>query len=178
MDLDPQASAAAWGDLRGDTGPDVVTEHPARLDIALKAARSHGYDTVFIDTAPHADQAALRAARASDIILIPCRPGMLDVTAIRSTLDLCELAKRTATVVLNAAPVRSRVVDITQEAVCKGGGVVSPVIIHSRVAFQHCLMKGQVAEEFEPGGKASMEISDLCLSVGLITDEHANGRLG
>src|SRR4051794_33282808 len=75
MDLDPQASASQWGDLRGDRPPDVAPEHPARLDAALKRAEAEGYDLVVMDTAPHADQAALRSAKAADIILVPCRPA-------------------------------------------------------------------------------------------------------
>lgn len=167
IDLDPQASAAAWGDRRGDLGPDVVTEHPARLDAALSAALAQGYDVVFLDTAPHADQAALRAARASDLVLIPCRPAMFDVAAIRSTLDLCDLAKRPATVVLNAAPIRSKVVDAARSEI--GSDIVSEIIVHNRVAFQHCLMTGRVAAEFEPNGNAAAEIASLCVNVGLTT---------
>ncbi len=164
MDLDPQASSALWGDKRGDREPDVATEHPARLNAALKAAEAQGYDLVFMDTAPHADQHALGAARSADLVLVPCRPWMFDMAAIRSTLDLCALAKRAeaATVVINAAPVRSRVVEDARREIEAAGGRVSPIIIRQRVAFQHCLSGGQVASEFEPDGLAATEIGLLC----------------
>src|SRR4051794_18944443 len=71
IDLDPQASAAKILDRRGDQPPDVVTEHPARLDTALQTAASEGYGLVVLDTAPQADQAALRAVRAASLVLIP-----------------------------------------------------------------------------------------------------------
>ena len=37
IDLDPQGSAALWGDRR-KTAPDVAVEHPIRLERALSAA--------------------------------------------------------------------------------------------------------------------------------------------
>jgi hypothetical protein len=40
-------------------------------------------------------------------------------------------------------------------------------VVRQRVAFQHCLIDGRVAAEFEPGGLAAEEISDLCKRVGL-----------
>ena len=66
LDLDPQASAARWADRRGDRGPDVTSEHPARLGAALAAAKMHGYALVVLDTAPHADQAALQGVPRSN----------------------------------------------------------------------------------------------------------------
>jgi len=168
VDLDPQASSSMWAERRGDLPPDVVSEHPVRLAAALKNARDHGYEVVVLDTAPHADQAALQAARVADLVLVPCRPALFDLMAIRSTLDVCDLAKaQAAQVVLNAAPIRSRVVDEAQREIVAHGGKVAPLIVRQRVAFQHCLLSGQVASEFEPGGPAATEIADLCKLVGL-----------
>jgi chromosome partitioning protein len=161
MDLDPQASSVRWADRRGDLQPDVSSEHPARLDAALAAAAEAGYELVIVDTAPHADQAALRAAKAAALILVPCRPSILDIDAIGATLELCQLAKREARVVLNAAPIRSRVTQESAHAVRKIGGEVSSVVIRERVAFRHALVDGRVAQEFEPNGPAAAEIVAL-----------------
>ncbi len=116
---------------------------------------------MIVDTAPHADQAALRAAKAAALILVPCRPSILDIDAIGATLELCQLAKREARVVLNAAPIRSRVTQESAQAVLKIGGEVSPVVVRERVAFRHALVDGRVAQEFEPGGLAAAEIVAL-----------------
>ena len=97
---------------------------PARLDAALLQAEREGYDVVVLDTAPHADQAALRVARLADLVLVPVRPSILDLDAMGASLDLCALARRPAAVVLNAAPIRSRVVQEAVEAVAKLGGDV------------------------------------------------------
>ncbi len=161
IDLDPQGNAAKWGDRRGDKSPDVSAEHPAKLSTVLAAARSEGYGLVIFDTAPHADQTALQAARASDLVLIPCRPATFDLEAIQATLDLCVLARKQGLVVINAAPVRSKVVDEAFHAIIGHGGAVSAVTVRQRVAFQHCMIDGRTAGEFEPGGVAAQEITEL-----------------
>jgi len=154
LDLDPQASAARWADRRGPDGlaVDVAVESPARLDVALAQAAREGYDLVILDTAPHADQAALQAARAADLVLIPSRCSILDLGAIGTSLDLCSLAGRSSLVVLNAAPIRSRVVQEAADTVTKMGGTVAGNVIRERVAFRHSLITGQVAREYEAGG--------------------------
>jgi chromosome partitioning protein len=161
IDLDPQGNVSAWGDRRGARPPDVSAESPANLDRALRRAEVEGYELTVLDTAPHADQTALRAARAADLVLVPCRPATFDLEAVQATLDLCQIAKRRSRVVLNAAPIRSRVVEEARGAVTDQGGNVSPVVIRNRVAYQHCVIDGRTAAEFDPHGPAAQEIAEL-----------------
>src|SRR4051812_37959256 len=90
IDLDPQASAKAWHDHRGKETPVVISAQPAMLSQVLKTAEEHGAAFCIIDTAPHSETAALAAARAADLILIPCRPCYLDLKAISTTIDLVQ----------------------------------------------------------------------------------------
>ena len=163
VDCDPQASASRWADRRQGQAVDidVSSEQAARLDAVLAQARGQGYTVAVLDTAPNADQAALRAARAADAVLTPCRPSILDLDAITATLEICALARIAASVVLNAAPVRSRVTDEARRAVQGNGGVVCPVVVHERVALRHSLVDGRGAREYEPDGAAAAEISAL-----------------
>jgi chromosome partitioning protein len=161
LDLDPQGSAMEWANRRGDLPPDISGANPASVTKEIERARDDGYDLVIIDTAPHADHAALQAARAADLVAIPCRPSTFDIAAISATLDLCKLANKQATVVINAAPIRSRVTKEAREAVDERGGKVCSVVIHQRVAFQHCMIDGRTAAEFEPGGAAADEVARL-----------------
>ena len=117
MDLDPQGSAIEWASRRGDRPPDITPAHPAALAKEIERAGEEGYTFAVIDTAPHADHAALQAARSADLVVIPCRPATFDIAAIGATLDLCKLANKQAIVVLNSAPIRSRVVDEAIEAI-------------------------------------------------------------
>lgn len=87
IDLDPQATARKWGDKRV-TEPEVIGDHAERLPHLIDLARANGADLLIIDTAPNADRASLTAARAADMILIPCRPAAFDLEAIEATTDL------------------------------------------------------------------------------------------
>ena len=117
--------------------------------------------TSSMDTAPHADQFALRVARLAGLILVPVRPSLFDLDAVGTSLDLCALAGRPAVVVINAPPIRSRVVQEAVEAVARLGADVLPVIVRERVALRHSLIDGRVAREFEPGGAAAAAITAL-----------------
>jgi chromosome partitioning protein len=176
LDLDPQGSTMEWASRRGDLPPDVSGANPASIGKEIERAKGEGYDAVIIDTAPHADHAALQAARAADIVAIPCRPSTFDIAAISATLDLCKLANKQAVVVINAAPIRSRVTTEAEEAIAEKGGKVSPVIIRQRVAFQHCMITGQTAAEFEPDGAAAREITRLLAN--LKPSKHENKNAG
>jgi len=161
IDLDPQASAAGWKDLRQGETPTVVSAQAARLPQVLATAEEHGADVIVIDTAPHAEGAALAAARAADLILIPCRPAVLDLKAIGTTIDLVRLAGNPAAVVLNAVPPRGTLVREAGEVVESYGVTLCPVCVGQRAAFVHALTDGATAEEYEPRGKAAEEVAQL-----------------
>jgi chromosome partitioning protein len=161
IDLDPQASAAGWGDSRTADTPAVVSAQAARLPKVLETAALAGADLAIIDTAPHSETAALAAIRAADLILIPCRPAILDLRAISDTIDLVNLAKKTATVVLNAVPPRGSLADEAVEALASYGVTVAPIKVGQRAAFVHSLTTGLTAQEYEPEGKAAEEIQQL-----------------
>ena len=162
IDLDPQASSAGWKDTRPTETPAVIAIPHSRLAQALQTAKEAGADLALIDTAPHSEAAAMAAARAADLILIPCRPGILDLRAIASTAELVKLAGKRAFVVLNATPPRAvNLLAEAREAVAVHGLDVAPIAIQQRAAFAHSLTAGQTAEEYDPEGKAAEETGDL-----------------
>jgi len=59
IDIDPQASARCWHDLRQDEVPGVVSAQAARLPKILQKAKQNGTAFVIIDTAPHSESAVL-----------------------------------------------------------------------------------------------------------------------
>jgi chromosome partitioning protein len=162
LDIDPQASAATWADSRSSETPSVTSLQPSRIAKAIETAREAGAALALIDTAPHSADAAMIAAEAADLVLVPCRPGILDLRAIGSTARILKLAAKPAFVVLNAAPPHApRLIDDARAAVATHGLEVAPVVIAQRAAFAHSLTVGQTAEEYEPGGKAAEEIAAL-----------------
>jgi chromosome partitioning protein len=162
LDLDPQASAAEWKDSREGDSPSVTSIQSSRLKKALEVAENAGAALVIIDSAPHSADAAVAAAEAADLILIPCRAGILDLRAIATTARIVKVTGKPAFVVLNTLPPNSpRIVDDAIVAVQRHKLPVSPVIIHQRSAYAHALTAGQTVEEYEPNGKAAEEIGEL-----------------
>jgi chromosome partitioning protein len=49
---------------------------------------------LILDTAPNADQTALRAAQLADLVLVPCRAAAFDLEAIKTTLTLAQIAQK------------------------------------------------------------------------------------
>src|SRR3984957_20221886 len=121
FDLDPQASAASWADKRNAPSPAVVSAQASRLPSLLEQASSQKADLVIIDSAPNADSASLAAARAADLILVPCRPAAFDLNAIGTTLNLAVVASKPAYVLLNAVPPLGRVGEEARVALEDGG---------------------------------------------------------
>ncbi|MCW6508661.1 nucleotide-binding protein [Lichenifustis flavocetrariae] len=162
LDLDPQASASGWKDSREAEAPSVTSIQASRLGKALQMAAASGTALVLIDTAPHSADAAIAAAEAADLILIPCRAGILDLRAIAATAKIAKLAGKPAYVVLNHAPHRApRVEEDARDAVAQHDLTLAPVVLHQRAAYGHALTLGQTAAEFEPDGKADGEVREL-----------------
>jgi chromosome partitioning protein len=161
IDLDPQASAASWSDSRERTPPTVISAQANRLAHHILEASQAGVRLAIIDTAPHSESAALAAARAADLVLIPCRPAILDLRAISHTIDLIRLAGVPGVVVLNAVPPRGTLADEAAEAIAGYGVPVSPIRLAHRSAYINSLTVGKSINEFEPKGKGAGEILRL-----------------
>lgn len=165
FDLDPQASAAIWGDRRAEKAPAVLPAQGPRLPALLEQARRQDADLVLLDTAPHADTIASEAAAHADAILIPCRPSSFDLAAIGASVKLATAAGKAAYVIINAAPVQGTETAQTRATLEKAGVPVSPVVLHQRKAFASFIQDGRTAQEMEPKGRAAEEIRALALWV-------------
>ncbi len=162
LDLDPQASAAEWKDARRDEMPKVMAVPATRLQKVLEEAEAVRTDILIIDTAPHSEGSALSAARAADLILVPCQPSIMDLRAMRKTAELLHHVKKPVRAVLNAVSQHESISNGAADAITKSFDIaVGPVRISDRVAFNRCLIAGQAAQEHEPEGKAAREIAKL-----------------
>jgi len=161
VDLDPQGSAATWHAARTRAGhsndPFVQPTHPAQLESVLKACEGQGVDFVFIDTAPQSDNVAVTAAQLSDVVLITCKPSVMDLRAISSTLRLAEIAQVKPYIVLTQIePSGTREAEAAQTLKSLNTGVL-PYGTGKRVAYMDSLIDGLSAIEYEPSGKAAVE---------------------
>ena len=162
VDLDPQASASNWGDRRESDSPVVVSTQPARLEHVVSAAKGKGADLLLIDTPPRAEQAAMAAARAASLILIPCRPAIYDLETVSTTVELVRYAgDKPFAIVLNGVPARGPKRVQATEVLESMNLPVCPAAFGYRVAFDHAGSLGLNAQEYEPRGKAAEEIKHV-----------------
>jgi chromosome partitioning protein len=166
IDLDMQGTSCSWNDRRKISGKGgnliVIDAQPHRLAETLKQARANGVDFVFIDTPPRAADAALIAARAADLVIVPARPQLYDLETIPVTREILNVAgNKPAMVVLNSVPSVGERHSQSQEAVKNWQIPICPFTIGNRVAFGDAGALGLTAQEYEPKGKAAEEVQKV-----------------
>ena len=119
IDADPQGSLALCNGLRSGQALPLQTAERG-IDRQLALAQVAGYDWVFIDTAPTMWVVVQEAIRAATLVVIPARPGFLDLAAVRETVRVARERNKPYAVVLNACPV-------------KRGDKEAPAVAQSRV---------------------------------------------
>ena len=105
------------------------------MEKTLSNAETQGYDIIIIDTAPQADQAALRVAKAASLVVVPVRPSIVDIDAIETTMDICAMAKREPLFVLNAVSPQGREAAEARAVIGRRGGRVAETSLGDRKAL-------------------------------------------
>jgi chromosome partitioning protein len=160
FDLDEQATAAFWGDTRQSKSLVVQDVKASRLSHFLELARSNGCDLVILDCPPvHA--AALTAADPADFVLIPTKPDLFDIRAMRSTVALMQSINKPLAVVLTFCPPSGAEVQLARDSVAAINAALAPVEIHQRKAYARAQQEGLAVQEYEPEGKGASEIKSL-----------------
>jgi len=169
IDADPQGSLALWHSLRGDRGLPLESGERG-IDRVLALAMVAGYEWVFIDTAPTMWVVVQEAIRVATMVLIPARPGFLDLAAVRETVKVARERNRPYAVVLNAAPVKRD--DKEAPAVAQSrawldqqGTPVWSGQISQRAGFGLTLAAGASASELSANSLAAAEIARLWTAV-------------
>lgn len=162
FDLDPQESATAWSERREAELPHVEPISARRLNQAIDAAEANGFGLTIIDTPPAAGTEAAAAAQRADLVLIPCRPSLIDLDAIKRTAQLITSTGRTALVVLNTAPpTATTLLDDARTLAGATGLRVARAVLRERSAYRASWPLGFGVVEHEPKGKAALEIASL-----------------
>jgi chromosome partitioning protein len=160
VDLDPQGTAEAWYRDREAETPKLVRIDAADLDEALTTASQHPFDLVFIDT-PGRDEPSIAAAiRVADLCIIPCRPTSADMKATPPTVATVTRLNKPVAFVLTQTPPRSYRIREAENGLSVLG-IVAPVRIVLRNAYQDAYGAGLGVTEYEPEGKAAEEIRAL-----------------
>ena len=131
LDLDPQGTAAGWGERRGSSAPVVLATAPSRLGAEQERVAGAGADVLYLDTPPRwagADTAARVAASAADLMVVPMRPSFVDLEATVATLERIQAVTAARVVaVLNGCATRGSDADDAEQALADRGVEVCPV---------------------------------------------------
>ena len=163
VDADPQLSAVRWSERRSSSEPVVLGRAVSQLAAEMERIAGFGADVAIVDTPPRAwvgaDNAALVAATLADVVLVPCRPSILDIESTAVSVQRLQAATAApVVVVLNGCAHRGREADEAAEALGGLGAQVCPARIGQRVAFARSLLDGRAAQEVEPDGKAADDV--------------------
>jgi chromosome partitioning protein len=169
VDTDPQRSAGDWWRVRNADEPQLVECAASRVPVVLEAAERDGIDLAVVDTRPSVEADTAEIARLSDMVLIPTRPGILDLRAIAPTTEVVSTVRgpgRATMIVLNAVPAargfgENGLTVEARRALEAYRLPVAEVAIGNRSAFAHALIDGRSVTEFEPNGKAAKELRKL-----------------
>jgi chromosome partitioning protein len=170
LDIDPQASLAAWVELRrARLGAENIGFDFAALP-GWRAAqwiedRARGAEFVVVDGPPHAEVEARIAVRAAGLVLVPVQPSPLDLWATKATLAMVREERRRALVVLNRVSPRSGLTDRVAADLAAAGAVIATTRIGNRVALVRAMASGLGVVESPGANSAAAEISALAEEV-------------
>jgi len=166
LDIDPQASLAAWVGLRRERLGDAAigfefAAMPGWRAEQWIADRAREADFVVVDGPPHAETEARIAVRAAGLVLIPVQPSPLDLWATEATLAMARDERRAAVAVLNRVPPRSTATERIAVDLASLGVALAASRIGNRIALVHAMAQGLGVHETAAAGPAAAEIGAL-----------------
>jgi chromosome partitioning protein len=169
IDGDPQGSLALWNKLREDDSLPLKSAQRGYAEL-LKTAKRDGVEWVFIDTAPNLSACVTDAIRCATLAIIPCRPGVFDLDAVKETIGFARQVRVPYAVVINAAPpkrqdVESPMVLQARNSLAEQRVPVWAGQITQRTNFSLSLAEGEGAKEYEAASQAAAEIGRLWLGI-------------
>ena len=168
IDADPQGSLTLWHGLRGNGEPALKSGLRGVADV-LKAAKKD-YEWAFVDTPPLMSAVVTDAIRSATLVVIPTRPTLFDLSAVRETIELCRTLRKPYAVVINAAPSKredaeSPIVTQAREGLAKLKVPVWSGQISNRTNFSLSLAAGEGVREYDAESAAAAEVTRLWAAI-------------
>ena len=158
LDADPQKTLMSWWKDRELSNMECIVVGSNDIEGAIEHANKEKYTHVFIDTPGRAEAINAAAIRAADFCLIPCRPTLADMRAQKTTVEMIEQVNTPAAFVVNQSHSRgSRAVE-TKKGLALYSLPVSEKVVSYLVAYQDAYSAGKGVLEFDPDGRAAVEI--------------------
>jgi cellulose biosynthesis protein BcsQ len=165
IDADPQGSLTLWHALRRTGEPPLKAATRGIADI-VKQAKQAGTEWVFIDTPANMSAPVTDAIRCATLVVVPARPGVFDIDAVKETIAFSRELRKPYAVVINAAPPKrieqeSPLVTQARESLAAMRVPVWGGQITNRANFVLALADGENAKEFEAESLAAAELGRL-----------------
>jgi chromosome partitioning protein len=166
LDIDPQASLAAWVALRrtrlGEAaiGFEFAALPGWRAEQWI-ADRARDADLVVVDGPAHIEAEARIAVRAAGLVLVPVQPSSLDLWATEATLAMAREERRPLLAVLNRVPPRSAATESIAVDLARLGAKIAAARIGNRIALVHAMAQGLGVLETAAASPAAAEIGAL-----------------
>lgn len=162
IDIDPQGTASEWLHRRKAAAPEVARLHWSYLTSQIYAFERTGHDLVIIDTPGADDSAASAAIREAALCLLPVRPSIADIEAMKPTLRYLNDRNKPFAFVLNQCPVGGRT-SRTSNAyrALQLIGAVCEATLALRADHMDALAAGLGVTEHAPSGKAAAEVRQV-----------------
>lgn len=168
IDADPQASTADWADTADVVDGETFAVHSvvgSRLQKMIDGILAlNETDYLLIDTAAKSEAEALIAARASDLVVIPTRPSILDIRAFRNSVSIAELSGKLdrTHVVFNACGHIGEVAETVEGIrVLYPSLQIAPVALNHYVTFRRAMTAGSDVVSYDKRSKAAEQIIAL-----------------
>ena len=183
LDIDPQGTTLNWLEKRKErelSQPAAVISKYNKIGEVQKMAEDKGIKYLIIDTPPeHDDQRAIRSAiEHSDFVVIPTKMSPDDYLVAGDTTALCrdnEGNTHTPWMFVLSMTQPVNVLELARQhlgnfAAEVGGGKLCPHEIANRVAYIEAGYFHQGVTEFEPNGKAALEMRAVWWTVKAAVD--------
>lgn len=154
IDFDAQGSLYQIRDL---------SEVPVFPASKLTEIQNSDFDFVFIDTPPYLSDQLPKLCNLADVIIIPTKAGVLDLLAIKSTIDMIEQSgnESKAMIVFNMVKPNTTLTDEIKNQLDEYNVRVSKNMISDLVAFSRSVLVNGV----EDNNKAQKQIDALTKEV-------------
>ena len=139
IDMDSQGSLINISEL---------SEVPIFTADMLNEKIKSDYDFIFIDTPPYLNEKIIDLCNISDVIIIPTKAGVLDLLAIKSTIDIVKQAKseNKAIIVFNMIKPNTTLTEEIKSQLQDYNIKVSKNMLSDLVAFSRSVVLGGVEE--------------------------------
>jgi chromosome partitioning protein len=169
-DIDPLHSAGEILGRRTEAASLLFETTAAKLFILQDVCAKNHCDLLIVDTPTAPEGDVILAINSADLCLAVARPTVLDVAAVKTSVELVQRMRGSGLVVLNQCPparngIESAFVERAREMLEHEGMPTARSLMRSRVAYQHAFAQQQGVTEWDAASDAATDVLRLLAEV-------------